>query len=311
MHFWAFERYLIMKLNNAIESFLLYIKTERRLSSNTVIKYEGGLRQFETFVRERFSIDDVEEVTHLEVREWQIELSDSGAAAATVKGDLVILRTFFKYLRKEGIVENDIMAKVVPPKTPKHLPVFYTEKEASKIYDSNYFSDDFEGMRDQLLLTVLYETGIRRAEVVGMNETSVDFSAKTLKVLGKRDKERIIPIENELLHNIKCYISLKRQNNIDTDYFFVHKNGKPFTAYDVYKTVKKYMTLFSHADKISPHVFRHSFATHMLNEGADIGAIKELLGHTDLAATEIYTHVTRQYMKEIYSHTHPRAKKSE
>lgn len=299
-----------MTIKAAIQSFILYIKTERRLSVNTVVKYEGVLRQFEQFLSKKFSIEAVEEITHLEVREWQIELSDNGAAVATVKSDLVILHTFFKHLRREGVIKNDIMAKVVNPKTPKHLPVFYTEREVLKIYDSLNFSDDFEGQRDQLLLQILYETGIRRAEMVGMKESSVDFSAKTLKVLGKRDKERIIPLEKELLHNIKCYFSLKRLNGIDSEFFFVQENGKAFTANDVYKTVKKYMTQFSNADKISPHVFRHSFATHMLNDGADIGAIKELLGHTDLAATEIYTHVTRQHIKEVYTHTHPRSREN-
>lgn len=296
-------------MNEAIESFLLYIKTERRLSDKTVIKYEGGLHQFEQFIADTFSIINVEEIKPTEIREWQVHLSDRGNAVATVKGQLVILRSFYKYLRRQGIINVDVMAKVVTPKMPKHLPIFYTEKETAKIYDSMYFSDDFEGHRDQLMLQVLYETGIRRAEVVGMTESSVDFSAKTLKVLGKRDKERIIPIENELLHNIKCYFSLKKQKDIQSEFFFVRSDGKQFTANDVYRVVKKYMTLFSKADKISPHIFRHSFATHMLNEGADIGAIKELLGHTDLSATEIYTHVTRQHIKEEYQHAHPRTKK--
>lgn len=296
-------------MNEAIESFLLYIKTERRLSDKTVIKYEGGLHQFEQFIADTFSIINVEEIKPTEIREWQVHLSDRGNAVATVKGQLVILRSFYKYLRRQGIINVDVMAKVVTPKMPKHLPIFYTEKETAKIYDSMYFSDDFEGHRDQLMLQVLYETGIRRAEVVGMTESSVDFSAKTLKVLGKRDKERIIPLENELLHNIKCYFSLKKQKDIQSEFFFVRSDGKQFTANDVYRVVKKYMTLFSKADKISPHIFRHSFATHMLNEGADIGAIKELLGHTDLSATEIYTHVTRQHIKEEYQHAHPRTKK--
>lgn len=297
-----------MKLNEAIDSFLLYIKTERRLSVNTVTRYEIGLRQFKEFVTEKMGISNVEEISHLEVREWQIFLSDNGDSASTVRTQIVIIRSFFKFLRRQGVVTTDVMSKVVTPKMPKRLPVFFTEKEIAKIYDSMYFGDNFEGQRDQLLLRILYETGIRRAEMVGMKENSIDFSAKTLKVLGKRDKERIIPLENELLHNIKCYFSLKKQNKIDSEFIFVRENGIPFTAYDVYLTVKKYMTLFSNADKISPHVFRHSFATHMLNDGADIGAIKELLGHTDMAATEIYTHVTRQHMKEVYSHTHPRAK---
>ena len=295
-----------MNISDAIDSFLLYIKTERRLSQLTVDSYSTRLQQFANFVIHTFGELDVEALTHLEVREWQMSLSEQGLSAMTVKTDMVVLRSFFKFLRREGIIDSDIMAKVVTPKTPKRLPVFYTEKETSRIYGSNLFGDDFGGFRDRLLLIMLYETGMRLAEVVALKENSVDFSAKTLKVLGKRDKERIIPLENELLDNIKCYFSLKRQNGFSSEAFFVRDNGVPFTRYNVSHTVKRYMTIFSNADRISPHVFRHSFATHILNGGADIGAIKELLGHTDLAATEVYTHVSRQHLKETYKHAHPR-----
>lgn len=299
-------RYLNMKIEQAIDSFILYIKTERRLSARTVESYTAILCSFADFVKSSFGDVDVASLTHLEVREWQMHLSSQNLSPVTVKTDLVALRSFFRFLRRDGIVNKDVMAKVVNPKTPKHLPVFYTEKETARIYDDTLFADDFAGRRDQMLLRMLYETGIRLAEVVGMKESSVDFSAKTLKVLGKRDKERIIPLENELLHTIKCYFSLKRENNFSSEVFFVRDDGTPFTRYNVSKTVKRYMLPLSHADRVSPHVFRHSFATHMLNDGADINAIKELLGHTDLTATEVYTHVSRQHLKDTYRHTHPR-----
>ena len=296
-----------MKTDSAIDAFVRYIESERRLSALTVEKYSLVLSRFNDFVVQHFQIDDVEDISHLEIREWQMELSQDGLSPSTVKTMLVALRTFFRFVRRQGWTDVDVMAKVVTPKTGKHLPIFFTEKETAKIYNPLFFTDDFEGKRDQLLLRMLYETGMRLAEVVGLKNSSVDFGAKTLKVLGKRDKERIIPLENEILHNIKCYFSLKSQMGFPSEFFFVRDDGSPMSRGDIYNTVKKYMSVFSHADKVSPHVFRHSFATHMLNEGADISAIKELLGHTDLTATEVYTHVSRQHLKETYKHAHPRA----
>lgn len=306
-----FLRYLVMQISDAIDSFVEYISSERRLSQLTVDSYTRELRQFQSFLAEVFQLTEVSEITHLEIREWQVHCTSQGIKAGSMRTKIAVLRSFFKFLRRQQWVAVDVMAKVVTPKAPRRLPVFFTEKEAAKIYDSMNFTDDFDGRRDQLLLQLLYETGMRRAELLGLTESSVDFSVKTLKVLGKRDKERIIPLENELLHNIKCYFSLKRENEIHSEVFFVRVDGTPFTQSDVSRTVKHYMTLLSNADKVSPHVFRHSFATHLLNEGADIGAIKELLGHSDLSATEVYTHVSRQHIMETYKHTHPREKKKE
>ena len=295
-----------MKMNEAIESFLLYIKTERRLSDKTALAYSNDLSQFAAFLSASFGTDEVSEVTHLEVRDWEMTLTGKGENANSIRRRMATLRSFFKFLRRQRVVDHDIMAKVTAPKAPKRLPVFFTESEVAKIYDDTLFGDDFESRRDRLVLRMLYETGMRRAELLSLTEQSVDMSSGTVKVLGKRDKERIIPIEKELLHTIKEYFALKRETVGDREAFFVRSDGSAFTQYDVQKVVKKYMTLFSNADRISPHVFRHSFATHLLNEGADINAIKELLGHTDLAATEIYTHITRQHLQEAYRHSHPR-----
>lgn len=294
-----------MQIEQAIQSFQQYLAVERRRSKRTVELYGCDLCLFAAFLKNVYQVSEIEEVTHLEIRDWL--MSEHAKSPFTIKQYVAVLRSWYKYLRREHIVATDVMAKVATPKTPKRLPISYTEKEVEKVYDNQYFSDDFEGVRDQLLLRMLYETGVRRAEVLGLTEASVDVHAKVLKVLGKGDKERLIPIENELLHNISRYLALKKEIADGTEAFFVRANGKAFAAGDVRKVVKKYMTVFSNADRISPHVFRHSFATHMLNEGADINAIKELLGHTDLAATEVYTHVSRQYMQETYRHTHPRA----
>ena len=201
------------------------------------------------------------------------------------------------------------MAKVTPPKRPKRLPVFFRKNEVEHLYDEGLFPDDFKGRRDSLILRMLYETGMRRSELTGLREASVDLNALTVKVLGKRNKERLIPIENELAHNISDYLALKQQTVGDNEWLFVTPAGKPVSAQQVYDTVKHYMSLLSSADRISPHVFRHSFATHMLNEGANIEAIKELLGHADLATTEVYTHVTREHLRDQYLHAHPRGNK--
>lgn len=300
-----------MTVDAAIEAFLLYIKTERRLSARTVQAYSDTLAVFAAYLSDKFELVDVGQLTHLEVREWQMDLAEKGYSINTQRTMLTTIRSFVKFCRRQQWIESDIMVKVTTPRLPRRLPVFYTEKETAAIYDPSLFTDDFAGHRDQLLLRLLYETGMRLSEVVGLKESSVDFYANSVKVLGKRDKERIIPLENEILHNIKCYFSLKREKGYGTEAFFVRDDGTPFTKYDVSKAVKKYMGPVSQADRISPHVFRHSFATHLLNEGADINAIKELLGHTDLSATEVYTHVSRQHLKETYLHTHPRERKTE
>ncbi len=297
-----------MKIADTISPFLVYISTERRLSQHTVDAYSSDLDQFVTYLSSQWNVLELEALSYQEISEWQMHLMEDEKSATSVKRKLSTLRTWCRFLRKQRWLEKDLMAKVVAPKSPKRLPVFFTEKETRKIYDTTYFKNDFDGKRDQLLLRLLYETGIRRSEAATLTEDAVDLATRTIKVHGKRDKDRIIPIENELAHTIKCYFSLKVEIEGCSTAFFVRSDGTPFTQYNISKVVKDYMTFFSNAERISPHIFRHSFATHLLNEGADINAIKELLGHTDLAATEVYTHVSREHLKETYQHAHPRSK---
>lgn len=297
-----------MTVDEAIERFHTYIATERRMAAGTVQNYIGDLRDFADWLA-RQQVTTLDEVTAREVREWQMEHMDRGEAAGTVKRRLSSLSSWFRFLRRHGFLEADIMAKVSAPKQPKRLPVFFKESETERLYSEGLFATDFMGQRDKLMLRMLYETGMRRSELAGLKVSSVDFSSMAIKVLGKRNKERLIPIENELAHNIKDYLALKEQEMGESEWLFVGRKGRQITPADVYQTVRKYMTALSNADRISPHVFRHSFATHILNEGGSIEAIRELLGHADLATTEVYTHVTREHLKEVYKHAHPRSRK--
>lgn len=296
-----------MKIDEAIERFRDYIATERRMAAGTVYNYTEDLRDFASFVS-ALDITELEELTALDVREWQMSHMERGEAAGTVKRRLSSLSSWFRFLRRHGFLDVDIMAKVTAPRQPKRLPVFFKESETEHLYDEGLFPDNFRGQRDKLMLRMLYETGMRRSELAGLRESSVDFSSMTIKVLGKRNKERLIPIESELAHNIQQYLALKHQEMGESEWLFVSARGRQVTTQDIYLTVKKYMSMLSNADRISPHVFRHSFATHILSEGGDIEAIRQLLGHADLATTEVYTHVTREHLKEVYRHAHPRGK---
>lgn len=297
-----------MKLDESIARFHDYVATERRMSPRTVASYDKILSDLATWLHGQ-GIDDLDDLDTRDLRAWEMEHMDRGEKPATIKWRLAAVGSWLRFLRRHGLFERDLMAKMTAPRLPKRLPVFFRESETEHLYDEGLFGDDFQGQRNRLLLRLLYETGIRRAELTGLRENSVDFSAMTLKVLGKRNKERLIPIEIELAHNISEYISLKHQNGYGAEWLFVNSKGAQMSGDNVYYVVKKYMSLLSNADRVSPHVFRHSFATHILDEGGNIRAIQELLGHESLATTEQYTHVTREHLKEVYTYAHPRGRK--
>lgn len=296
-----------MKIDEAIDRYIAYIANERRMAAGTVENYSHDLRDLAMFAA-RFDIDDTDNLTALEVRDWQMEHMEQDKPG-TVKRRLASVSGWLRWLRRNGLLDRDIMAKVSAPRQPHRLPVFFKESETEHLYDSGLFADDFWGRRDALMLRMLYETGMRRAELAGLKESSVDLHALTVKVLGKRNKERIIPIENELAHNISDYLALKHQTVAPSEWLFVGKHGGQIAVGVIYTTVQKYMMQLSNADRISPHVFRHSFATHILSEGGDIEAIRQLLGHANLSTTEIYTHVTREHLKDVYRQAHPRSGK--
>ena len=298
-----------MKITEAIDLFHDYIANERRFAASTIRSYTTDLQHLCSFLA-AMGVTEMEQLTARDLRSWEMDRMDAGEAPRSVRLHMAAVSSWLRFLRRRGLYEADLMAKVSVPKEPKRMPVFFRESEVEHLYDQGLFGDDFFGRRDRLMLRMLYETGIRRAELVGLRDGSADLSALTLKVLGKRNKERIIPIENELAHNISEYLALKRQEMGEVEWMFVNHKGEQMDPTGVNYVVKKYMTALSNADRISPHVFRHSFATHILNEGGDLMAIKELLGHENLATTEIYTHVTREHLKEVYKHAHPRGRKN-
>ena len=306
-----------VKVEAAIQCFADYVNTERRLAESTSRYYVGEVVRFGKYL-ESLQVDELEEVEAVHVREWQMSLMASGEAVGTVLKQIAALRAWFKYLRRQGYLDRDIMAKITPPKSPKRLPVFFRENEVERIY-SDMFPDTYDGEVEKLVLRMLYETGMRRSELAMLRLGSIDLSARSIKVRGKGNKERIIPIENELAQNISRFLALRsskmeelkaaNEQYEETDRLLVNGKGRAVSDGMIYMIVKRYMSPISTAERTSPHVFRHSFATHMLNEGANIDAIKELLGHSNLGTTEVYTHVAREHLKETYKHAHPRANK--
>ena len=305
-----------VKVSEAIEHFADYVAAERRLAAGTTKYYLGVVAEFAQLL-EGLGIEDLEGVTAREVREFQMQQMERGKKPGTVVKKMAALRAWFKYLRLHEGLERDVMAKVTPPKRPQRLPVYFRQQEVERIYDDG-FPDTFDGQTERLVLRMLYETGMRRSELASLTVGSVDLGALYIKVRGKRNKERLIPIENELANNISRYLALReqtlaqlqdRQPAAATDRLLINGKGKPISDNRIYHIVEHYMRSLSTADRTSPHVFRHTFATHMLSEGAEIEAIRQLLGHSSLSSTEIYTHVSREYLKETYKHAHPRAHK--
>lgn len=306
-----------MKIDEAIQRFTDYVSSERRLAEGTVRYYISEVERFGRYLYSQ-DIHLIEEISAQDVRSWQMSLMEEGEAAGTVTKQIAALRAWFKFLRKKGYTDTDIMVKITPPKRAKRLPIFFREDEVEQIYDDIY-PNDYDGELDKLVLRMLYETGMRRSELANVTLGNINLDELTIKVRGKRNKERIIPIEDELAHNISRFIALrntmveelkaKKPTVANTDRLLVNSKGRVVSDGMIYLIVEKYMAPRSNAERTSPHVFRHTFATHMLNEGANIDAIKELLGHSDLAATEVYTHVTREHLKDTYKHAHPRATK--
>ena len=290
-----------MKIDVAIQLFADYITVERRLAPSTCSYYIGEVTRFGRYLQTQ-QILEVDDIESYHVRNWQMGLLEDGESPGTITKQLAALRAWFKYLRKEKYCSRDIMVKITPPKMPKRLPVFFRESEVEKIY-SDIFPNTFDGELDKLVLRILYETGMRRSELASLTMDNIDLTALTIKVRGKRNKERIIPIENELAQNISRYFALRNKREEElrmqnehyspTPRLLINGKGRPVSEGMIYLIVERYMSGISNAERTSPHVFRHTFATHMLNEGANIDAIKELLGHSDLVATEVDTDVTR------------------
>jgi integrase/recombinase XerC len=291
------------------ESFLQYLEIEKRYSLHTVRSYQNDLHQFFTWLSENNFPDRVHEITSYQIRAWIVSLMDAGISASSVHRKISCLRVFFRYLRKEGIIRNDPLEKVVLPKQKKRLPVFVGEKALDELLDNYNFGDDFNGIRNRTIIEMLYLTGMRRSELTGLKISDIDLREATVKVTGKRDKQRIIPMTRTFVTRLEEYLKLRNEfagTENDSWFFITDKGNKLYDKY-VYNTVKGYLAMVTTIEKKSPHVLRHTFATHMLNRGADLNTIKEFLGHANLSATQIYTHNTFEKLKRIYKQAHPRA----
>lgn len=290
-----------------ILGFCEYITHQKRYSDHTLVAYKKDLEQFQLFLATQYEENLASEVTSLIIRSWIVELIENDISPRSINRKISTLKSFFKYLLKNKIVTINPLLKIITPKTSKRLPVFIGENEMNNLFTEVTFTDDFEGSRDQLILELFYSSGIRLTELINLQSNSVNLSSKTIKVLGKRNKERIIPIHDNLIELITNYLKVRTEKKIKNNYFFTTNKGeKPYPKL-VYRIVNKYLSMITTVNKKSPHILRHTFATHMLNNGADLNSIKEILGHANLSATQVYTHITKEKLKNIYKQAHPRA----
>ncbi len=291
-----------------VKAFLDYLRYERSYSDCTVTAYSKDLEEFEEF----FHLEDEQlEWRTIDadiVRRWMVRLMDGGRATTTVNRKLSSLRSFYKFLRAKEVVTRDFFVKVKGPKNNKPLPSFVKATDMDRLLDEVGFGEGFTACRDKMVVEMFYATGMRLAELVGMNDVDIDFSAGQIKVTGKRNKQRLIPFGEELRHSMLAYLDM-RDGTFPrlSDAFFVGDKGQRMTRGQVGNTVKNALSKVVGLKKRSPHVLRHSFATSMLNNNAELGVVKELLGHESLATTEIYTHTTFEELKKVYKLAHPRA----
>jgi integrase/recombinase XerC len=283
-----------------VNFFLDHLSIERRLSSHTITSYSTDLEQFIAFIAPA----ELLQVKALTIRKWLISLSDDSIQNRSINRKLATLRTFYKYLLRTGKMEENPMSSIRMVKTTKKIPQFVRESEMENLVENRKIASNFSEARDELILFLLYGTGIRLAELISLQNNQVNLAAKTIRVIGKRNKERVIPIPGLLIDLIATYRSfciIEHPNLLLTD------KGEPLYPMFVQRLVKKNLGEYSQLEKLSPHVLRHTYATHLLNKGADLNAIKELLGHANLAATQVYTHNSMEKMKAIYLQAHPKA----
>lgn len=288
-------------------SFLQYLRSEKRCSAHTILAYENDLKQFAFFLDEVYELQDLSSVNDKMVRSWMVHLSDLGLSARSINRKLSSLKSFYRFSCNNGFCDVNPLINIVGPKQEKRLPEFVDEKEMRNLFSAIAFEDSFEGRRDKVMLDLFYQTGMRLSELRGLKISDVDFSQKVLKVLGKRNKERMIPLHDSILQTMQAYIEERKGYVLqDEDALMVNNKGGKCNEKFVYRTVNSYLSTVTLTTKKSPHIIRHTFATHMLNRGADLNTIKEILGHANLAATQVYTHNSIDKLKAIYKQAHPK-----
>jgi integrase/recombinase XerC len=293
----------------ALQHFVGYLKFQKRYSQHTIISYQTDLVAFFDFIELTFGNTALPDIKATFIRTWLAKLKQEGMEAKSINRKISTLKSFFKYQLKEESITVSPMGTVVSLKLNKRLPQFVEKEDINTLFSHVEFPDDWQGKTDRILLQLLYNTGIRQAELVSLKESQVDAYKNSIKVLGKGNKERIIPVSNELMFFLKDYVAEKRKTfeKYDADILLINEKGKKLYPKYVYNAVNKYLSKITTISKKSPHVLRHTFATHLMNNGADLNAVKELLGHSSLAATQIYTHNSIEKLKDIHKKAHPKA----
>jgi integrase/recombinase XerC len=289
------------------EKFIKYLQNEKRYSNHTLVAYHTDLDQFILFMNESVGDFEFEEVDSKQIRSWVVSLMEKGISARSVNRKVTTLKSFYKFLMREGIVIANPVQLVITPKVRKKLPAFVQQDNLDQLLDYGFFIDDFEGARDHLMVSLLYGTGIRLAELKNLTMEHFYPKEQVIKVLGKRNKERIIPYPKEIDFIYSTYLRFREEKVSPNSFLFITSKGEQVYDKLIYRVVKKYLSKVTTVNKKSPHVLRHSFATHLLNNGADLNAVKELLGHSNLSATQIYTHTSFEKLKAIYKQAHPRS----
>ena len=295
----------------SLSAFISYLELEKNYSKNTILAYQKDIESFAGFCKEHHDAVNLENVSYPLIRSWIVDLSDQGVSNRTINRKISSLQAYYKFLLKIGEITVSPMVKHRALKTEKKIEVPFSEKEMESVLSEIPFEDDFEGERDKLIIELLYATGMRRTELVNLKIQDLDLAGHQLKVLGKRNKERIIPLLHSTVRQINTYLDKRSelQSRSDSSYLLLTKDGLKIYETLVYRTINKYFSLVSPKVKKSPHILRHTFATHLLNRGADLNSVKELLGHSSLASTQVYTHNSIAELKKVHRKAHPRNKK--
>ena len=295
--------------DHTIQYFLDYIKFQKRYSQHTITSYRNDLNSFFSFLSQQFGNMPLAGIKTVFVRSWLAELKENGMESKTINRKISTLKSFFKFQLRQQEISVSPMTAIISPKVSKRLPQFVDKKDITTLLQQVEFPDTWEGRTDQLILQLFYNTGMRQAELVGLKESGISKANCSIKVLGKGNKERVIPVSKQLMNSMQEYITEKKRlfDAFDKILLLVTSSGKKLYPRYVYNVVNKYLSMVTTINKKSPHVLRHTFATHLMNSGADLNAVKELLGHSSLAATQIYTHNTIEKLKEVHKKAHPKA----
>ena len=293
-----------------INSFLDYLNFEKKYSKHTITAYKNDLTSFQEFCQSEFNDSAISKVNYAQIRHWIVSLVNSKVTNRTINRKISSLKSFYKFLQKTKQIEESPLAKHSALKIAKRVQVPFSEKEIANVISVQVESNNFESVRNKLIVELLYSTGMRRNELINVKINDVDFSNETVKVLGKRNKERFIPLLSSVKKSLKKYLALRNEIDSSEPYLLLTKKGKKTYDTLVYRIINNYFSSVSSKVKKSPHVIRHSFATHLLNEGADLNSVKELLGHSSLASTQVYTHSSLGKLKEVYNKAHPRSVKN-